>query len=64
LSRIDREILRDSGDKTQLDRDVALARYYCNYALDKLDCSLGSLFANNRDREIRDLSNILTGSRN
>jgi acyl-CoA dehydrogenase family member 9 len=64
LSRIDREILRASGDKTQLDRDVALARYYCNYALDKLDCSLGSLFANNRDREIRDLSNILTGSRN
>jgi acyl-CoA dehydrogenase family protein 9 len=61
LSRIDQDILQ-AGDKGfQSSPDVALARFYCSYALDKLDNSLTHLFANNRDTEMQSLSDILTG---
>ena len=63
LSKIDHELKQSHNDRGLLDRDVELARFYCHYALDKLDRSLDCLFANNRDSEIRNLSEILTGSR-
>ena len=63
LSKIDQELQTAPDEKSMLSRDVALARFYCNYALDKLDISLGSLFAHNRDKEIQSLSDTLTGGR-
>jgi hypothetical protein len=61
LSKIDHKLQHAPGEGPPLVREVAVARFYCNYALDKLDRSLGSLFADNRDKEIRSLSDILTG---
>jgi len=63
LSKTDQELQTVPDEKSVLIRDVALARFYCNYALDKLDISLGSLFAHNRDNEIQSLSDTLTGGR-
>jgi acyl-CoA dehydrogenase family protein 9 len=63
LSKIDRELGTPRGDTTRLNRDVAVARFYCNYALDTLDTSLRSLIAHNRDAETRSLSERLTGGR-
>ena len=63
LSKIDQELQMASDPKNLLDRDVAIARFYCNDALDKLDISLGSLLVHNRDKEIQSLSDTLTGGR-
>jgi len=63
LSRIDYDLLHADDKGFQSSGDVALARFYCNYALDKLDNSLTHLFANNRDTEMQSLSDILTGDR-
>jgi acyl-CoA dehydrogenase family member 9 len=63
LSKIDSELLHASDGGLQLNHDVSLARFYCNIALDKLDCSLDSLVKGNRDEEINSLSNALTGER-
>jgi acyl-CoA dehydrogenase family member 9 len=61
LSKIDYELLHTADKGFQLYRNVAIAHFYCNYALDKLDASLARLFANNRDRETGSLSDTLTG---
>jgi alkylation response protein AidB-like acyl-CoA dehydrogenase len=61
LSKIDYEIRHTIDKGNQLYRNVATARFYCNYALDKLDDSLSRLLANNRDRETQALSDTLTG---
>jgi acyl-CoA dehydrogenase family member 9 len=63
LSRIDYDLLHTTDKGPQTNRDVALARFYCDYALDKLDDSLSHLFADNRDTETQSLSEILTGDR-
>jgi alkylation response protein AidB-like acyl-CoA dehydrogenase len=63
LSKIDSGLRRGSGDKSSPSRDLEPARFYCNYALDKLDESLACLLANNRDKEIGSLSDLLTGGR-
>jgi hypothetical protein len=60
LSKIDDEIRNAPTESRQRGRDAAIAHFYCNYALDKLDRSLAGLFAGNRDKEIQSLSNILT----
>jgi acyl-CoA dehydrogenase family member 9 len=61
LSKIDHELQHTPDDESQLGRDVSLARFYCTYALDKLDYSLGRLFMGNRDKEIKSLSDALSG---
>jgi acyl-CoA dehydrogenase family member 9 len=63
LSKLDQELRQAPGKESPLHRDVAIARFYCNYAFDKLDHSIDRLFAGNRDREIQSLSEILTGGR-
>jgi acyl-CoA dehydrogenase family member 9 len=63
LSKIDHALLHAIDEGPQIKRDISLARFYCNYALDKLDRSLDSLFSRNRDAEINSLSDILTGAR-
>jgi alkylation response protein AidB-like acyl-CoA dehydrogenase len=61
LSRIDLELKQMPGGGASADPSVALARFYCNLALDRFDRSLDCLFADNRDREIASLSDFLTG---
>jgi acyl-CoA dehydrogenase family member 9 len=61
LSKIDYEIQHASDEGFSIGHDVSLAHFYCNVALDKLDYSLNSLVAGNRDEEINSLSNALTG---
>jgi acyl-CoA dehydrogenase family protein 9 len=61
LSKIDSTLQHASHEKSQLNRDIALARFYCGYALDRLDTSLGSLLKNNRDKDTQSLAEILTG---
>jgi acyl-CoA dehydrogenase family protein 9 len=63
LSKIDHDLQHTSDAGPQLGRDIAIARWYCHYALDKLDRSLGCLFADNRDNEIRSLADTLTEGR-
>jgi acyl-CoA dehydrogenase family member 9 len=63
LSKIDHELRHTIDKGIQLYRNVATARFYCSYALDKLDASLSQLLTNNRDREIQALSDTLTGGR-
>ncbi len=63
LSRIDSALRSAPPEESPLVRDVEVARFYCNYALDKLDASLNRLFLNNRDEEIRSLASALTGGR-
>ena len=62
LSKIDSRLQSGNGRETQSERETETARFYCDYALDRLDDSLKSLFRHNRDREIDNLSDILTGS--
>ena len=62
LSKIDSRLQSGNGRETQSERETETARFYCDYALDRLDDSLKSLFSHNRDREIDNLSDILTGS--
>ena len=63
LSKIDHELQHTSDAGPQLNRDIAIARFYCNYALDKLDRSMDCLFADNRDKEIQSLADTLTEGR-
>jgi acyl-CoA dehydrogenase family protein 9 len=60
LGKIDGRLTAADGEKSQLTREVETARFYCDFALDKLDASLGSLYSGNRDREIGALSDTLT----
>ena len=61
LSKIDQALQSEPGNSSRLDRDVALARFYCNYAMDKFDAGIDRLLKHNRDEEIQSLSDILTG---
>ena len=61
LSRIDQALQSEPGNSSRLDRDVALARFYCNYAMDKFDAGIDRLMKHNRDEETQSLSDILTG---
>ena len=63
LSKIDHELQHTSDAGPQLNRDIAIARFYCNYAFDKLDRSMDCLFADNRDKEIQSLADTLTEGR-
>jgi acyl-CoA dehydrogenase family protein 9 len=64
LSKIDSRLQAVPGGEASLKSEVETARFYCDFALDKLDDSLARLFTNNRDREIDSLADILTGSGN
>lgn len=59
LSRIDRRLQTSTGTGLSLESEIARARFYCNYALDKLDDSLNGLSGRNRDEEIRSLADTL-----
>ncbi len=61
LSKIDSDLQRAAATGASLGHDVETARFYCNFALDKLDSSLDCLFAHNRDNETEALSDIRTG---
>jgi len=62
LSKFDSRSRAEIGPEIPSQRETETARFYCEYALDRLDDSLGRLFSGNRDREISALSDILTGS--
>jgi acyl-CoA dehydrogenase family protein 9 len=62
LSKIDSRLQSGNGKEIASERETETARFYCDFALDKLDDSLKRLFTNNRDREIDALSDILTGA--
>jgi acyl-CoA dehydrogenase family protein 9 len=62
LSKIDSDLQHASGSGVSPGHDVETARFYCNFALDKLDYSLSRLLAHNRDEETEALSDILTGA--
>jgi alkylation response protein AidB-like acyl-CoA dehydrogenase len=62
LSKIDSRLQSGDSAKIHPEREAETARFYCDYALDKLNDSLNSLFARNRDNEINALANILTGA--
>jgi acyl-CoA dehydrogenase family protein 9 len=64
LSKIDGDLQRAAVEGAPLGRDVETGRYYCKFALDRLDYSLHRLFANNLDEETNALSDILTGAGN
>ena len=51
-----------TGRETPSKRETETARFYIDFALDRLDGSLDRLLAHNRDREIDSLSNLLTGT--
>jgi acyl-CoA dehydrogenase family protein 9 len=57
LGKIDQAMQSGAGDSHN--QDIALARFYCNYALDRLDNSLGRQFGHNRDGEIQSLARTL-----
>jgi alkylation response protein AidB-like acyl-CoA dehydrogenase len=59
LSKFDSRL---QAEGTLSERETETARFYCDFALDKLDDSLHRLFKNNRDFEINTLADILTGS--
>jgi acyl-CoA dehydrogenase family protein 9 len=60
LSKIDSR-LQSGGKGDSLAHETETAKFYCRFALDSLDDSLERLFANNRDRDVDALSDILTG---
>jgi acyl-CoA dehydrogenase family member 9 len=62
LSKIDSRLQSGFIDIAQQKREMETARFYCDFALDKLDNSLGCLLAHNRDKEVDGLSDILTGT--
>jgi alkylation response protein AidB-like acyl-CoA dehydrogenase len=61
LGKIDVELQRPSGESSQAVREFSVARFYCNFALDKLDHSLKRLFTDIRDQETEALSGMITG---
>jgi len=62
LSKIDGRLHSGDGAQAPSNRETETARFYCDFALDKLDGSLDRLFVRNRDRETGALSDILTGT--
>lgn len=63
LSKTDDALRQTSNESARLDRDLEIARFYCNDALDRLDRSLDCLLAGNRDSEMHSLAEILTKGR-
>jgi acyl-CoA dehydrogenase family member 9 len=61
LSKIDGRLPQMSGASSRLAHDIDIARFYCNYAFDRLDRSLDLLMSNNRDKDTETLSDALTG---
>ena len=62
LSKIDSRLQSGFSDSAQEKLETETARFYCEFALDKLDESLRHLFAHNRDEATGALSDILTGA--
>ena len=60
LGKIDRVIQSSSGAGHALDEEIALARFYSHYALDKLDQSLTRQSSHNLDAEIQSVAQTLT----
>jgi len=61
LSKFDSRMQSGFGDRDQEKRETETARFYCDYALDKLDGALRKLLTHNRDKEIDAFSDILVG---
>ena len=61
LGKIDLALQSRPDDSARLSSDIAIARFYCAYAMDRLDSALDRLLKNNRDQEIQTLSDTLTG---
>jgi hypothetical protein len=62
LGKIDNRLQSGTGRETPSKRETETARFYIDLALDRLDDSLDRLLAHNRDREIDNLSKLLTGT--
>lgn len=60
LSRIDSRLQSAQGGESPGKREIETARFYCDFALDRLDASLDRLLARNRDSEIDRLSGMIT----
>jgi len=62
LSKIDSRLQSAGSGETVREREIETARFYCDFALDRLDVSLTHLFTQNRDSEIDRLSSMITGA--
>lgn len=60
LSKLDSDLMRVQGRSKELGNDVAIAKFYCQSALDIIDLNLGNLF-NPRDTSVESLSDQITG---
>lgn len=60
LSKLDADLARVQGNAEALGNDVSIAKFYCQYAMDRVDCVLNSL-QDNYDDSIESLSDQITG---